>query len=171
MSLNIKSCITRPTLTDLNPAELNYYPFMFSLDKCSGNCNSNDDISTKICTPSKIKDINVKLFNMITNKNEAKKWQKILHETANANVIVQLAIQIKNQCRPKKYRKSKKDYSWNPSTSTCENSRYLKHIVDVSVIVFDEIIYIKDIVSKSMTNMKNTISANVTSIVSLNFNN
>ena len=26
----------RLTLIDLNPAELNYYPFMISLDKCNG---------------------------------------------------------------------------------------------------------------------------------------
>ena len=49
MSLNNKPCITIPTLIDLNPAELNYYPFMISLDKCSGSCNAVDDLSTTIC--------------------------------------------------------------------------------------------------------------------------
>ena len=38
-----------PTLIDLNPAELNYYPFMISLDKCSGSFNAVDDLSTTIC--------------------------------------------------------------------------------------------------------------------------
>ena len=32
-------CMLRPTLTDLNPPELKYYPFMISLDKCNGSCN------------------------------------------------------------------------------------------------------------------------------------
>ena len=50
--------------------ELNYYPFMFSLDKCSGSCNAADDLSTKICVPSKAKD-NVQVFNMIARINEA----------------------------------------------------------------------------------------------------
>ena len=36
--------------------------------------NSVDDISTKICDSSKIKDINIKIFNMITNKNKLKQW-------------------------------------------------------------------------------------------------
>ena len=62
----------RPTLIDLNPVELNYYPFMIILDKYSGCCNSVDDLSAKICILSKTKDINVKVFNMITNPNEAK---------------------------------------------------------------------------------------------------
>ena len=33
------------------------------------------------------------------------------------------------QCEFKNY-KCKKDYSWNPSTGICENSKYLKSIAD-----------------------------------------
>ena len=40
---------------------------MISLDKCTGSCNI---LSSKICVPKK--NVNVKAFNMITNKNEAK---------------------------------------------------------------------------------------------------
>ena len=39
------------------------YPFKISLDKCSG---SSDALLLKICVS---KDINVKAFSMITNKN------------------------------------------------------------------------------------------------------
>ena len=62
-------CMVRPTLVDLNPIELKYYPLMISLDKCNRNCSV---LSPKICVPKKAKDINVKTFNMITNKNETK---------------------------------------------------------------------------------------------------
>ena len=64
----------RPNLIDLNHVEFNYYPFVISLDKCSGNCNSVNDLYTETCVPSKTKDRNVKVFHMITNKNEIKKW-------------------------------------------------------------------------------------------------
>ena len=37
----------RPTLTDLNPVALKYYPLMISLNKCNGSCNSIHDLSTK----------------------------------------------------------------------------------------------------------------------------
>ena len=40
----------RSTLIDLNPIELNNYPFMISLDKCNGTCNVFDDLSAKICS-------------------------------------------------------------------------------------------------------------------------
>ena len=48
---------------------LNYYPFMISLNKCTRSCNV---LSPKICVPTETKDINVKAFNMITNKDEAR---------------------------------------------------------------------------------------------------
>ena len=43
---------------------------MISLDKYSESCNV---LSPKICVPKETEDINVEVFNMITNKNEAKK--------------------------------------------------------------------------------------------------
>ena len=44
---------------------------MINLNKCSGSCNL---LFPKICVPKKKqkKNINVKAFNMITNRNEAK---------------------------------------------------------------------------------------------------
>ena len=74
VSLNNGPCMTRCTLIDLNPIDLRYYPFMISLDKCRGSCNFVDNLSTKIYVPSKTKDINVKVFNMITQKMKVKQW-------------------------------------------------------------------------------------------------
>ena len=88
---NNEPCMIRPILIDLNPVELNYYPFMVSLDKCSGRCNYVDDLSTKICDSSKTKYINVKVFNMIANIKEV--TLLIKHVSIS---IVQHVIQIKN---------------------------------------------------------------------------
>ena len=44
---------------------------MISLGKCNGDFHAVDEISTKICVPSKIKDVNVKVFITITRINEA----------------------------------------------------------------------------------------------------
>ena len=40
MSLINKPCMIRPTLVDLNHVDLNYYPFMISLDKFNGSCDA-----------------------------------------------------------------------------------------------------------------------------------
>ena len=39
MSLNDDPFMFIPSLIDLNPVELKYYPFIISLDKCNGSCN------------------------------------------------------------------------------------------------------------------------------------
>ena len=56
---------------DLNPIELEWYPFMISLDKCNGSCNA---LSPKISVPKKKTYFNA--FNMITHKNEVKTVEK-----------------------------------------------------------------------------------------------
>ena len=84
LPLNDEPCMVRPTLIDLNPVEFKYYPFMASLDKSSGSCNA---LSSKICVPSKTKDINVKAFNMITTKNEAKIMEIWNNKTLAVSVL------------------------------------------------------------------------------------
>ena len=59
VSVNNEPCMTRPTLIDSNPIELNYYLFVINLDKFNGSCNVVDDLSTKISVPTKTKDVNV----------------------------------------------------------------------------------------------------------------
>ena len=65
--------MVRPILINLSPVKLKNYPFIISLDKCTGICNA---LSPKICVPKETKEINVKVFDMITNKNKAKIMQK-----------------------------------------------------------------------------------------------
>ena len=67
--LNDEPCMIRPTIIVMNTVELKYYPFMISLDKSTGSCNV---LSSKICVPKETKDINIKVFNMIINKDKAK---------------------------------------------------------------------------------------------------
>ena len=147
--------MVRPIPIDLCPAELKYYPFMISLDKCNGSCNV---LSPKIRVPKETNDINVKVFNMITNKNEAKTIVnniscyckcKFNSTTYNSN---QKWNNKSCQCECKSYRTCKKDYSWNPSRCICENSKYLKSIADTSVIVLDQITSVIGIVSTKLTN-------------------
>ena len=50
LSLNDEPCMVRSALTDLNPIEHKYYPFMISLDKFNGSCSV---LSAKIRVPKK----------------------------------------------------------------------------------------------------------------------
>ena len=111
LSLNDEPCMIRRILIDLNPPDLQYYSFMISLDKCTGSCNV---LSPEMCVPKKTKDKNVKVLNMITNKNEAK--------------IIRKHISYVYQCKF-----NSKYYCCNPSTCIRVNSNYLKSIDDTSV--------------------------------------
>ena len=53
MFLNDEPCMVRLTLIDISLAELKHYPFMISLNKCSG---SFDVFSPKIYVPKETKD-------------------------------------------------------------------------------------------------------------------
>ena len=158
----------RPTLINMNPVELKYYPFMISLNKCAGSCNV---LSLKTCVSKEKKDINVKAFNMIPCQDEAKamtghiscdcKW-KFNSASCNLN---QKWNNKTYKCEYKNCHKSKKDYSWNRSTYTCEKSKYFKSVADPSLTECNEIIFVMDIVSTKKTN---TIATNVTSTASIN---
>ena len=131
--LNDEPCMVRPTLIDMNPVELKFYPFMISLDQCTGSCNV---FSPKICVPKETKDINVKVFNLIANKNEAKTMTE--HISCDCKCKFNSTKCISNQkwnnktCQweCKNHRTCQKDYSWNPSTYISENSKNLKSIAD-----------------------------------------
>ena len=88
----------RPFLVDLNPVELKYYPPMIDLEKCSGSCNSVGDLFIELIYKNmcfQLKDVNVRVFDMITSKTEAKTMLKHIHVIVNANSIAQRAIKIK----------------------------------------------------------------------------
>ena len=71
--MNNQSCTVRPTLIDLNPDKLLYYPFIVNLDRCDGSCNTVEDLLGTICVPNKIQDINLKVFNMSKGTNEPRR--------------------------------------------------------------------------------------------------
>ena len=62
----------RQILIELNLGELCYYPFIISMNRYDGNCNTIKDPFGKINVPTKMKDVNLKVFNMIKGIYESK---------------------------------------------------------------------------------------------------
>ena len=143
---------------DLNHVEFKCYHFLISLDKCSGSCNI---LSPKIYLPKETKDINVKTFNMITKKNEAKTITKHISCDCKCKLISTTCSSNQKwnnetcQCKCKNHCTCKKDYNWNPRTCTCENSKCSKSIADTLAIECDELMSVINIV---LTKMANTIA-------------
>ena len=77
------SCISmnnqvRPEIINVNSNEPVFYPFSIKTSKCSGSCNNINDPYAKICVPDAVKDLNVKVFNVMSRTNETRhiKWQE-----------------------------------------------------------------------------------------------
>ena len=79
MSLNNEQCEARPALTDLDPAEFNYYLLMIWSGKFNQICNILTSISGRIYDPNKTEDVNLSDFNLITRINELQTLTK--HES------------------------------------------------------------------------------------------
>ena len=63
VSMNNQECKIRTKILDINNNEPVFYPFSIIINKCSGSCNNINDPYAKLCVPSSIKNINVKVFN------------------------------------------------------------------------------------------------------------
>ena len=68
----------RSTLITLNPDELHYYSFILILDRCDENGNTFEDPFVIICVLSKIKDVDLKEFNMVKGKFKSKTLVKLI---------------------------------------------------------------------------------------------
>ena len=73
MHFNEKSkCKVRAEIININSNKPVFYPFSIKTSKCSGSCNNINDPYAKICVPDVIKDLNVKVFNLMSGTNETR---------------------------------------------------------------------------------------------------
>ena len=79
VSLNNQECKVRPGIVNINSKESVFYPFSIRTSKYSGSCNNINDPYAKLCVPDVVKNLNVKVFNLMSRTNETRhvEW----HET------------------------------------------------------------------------------------------
>ena len=65
-----QECRARTKIIDVNNDEPVFYHFSIKVNKCSGSCNNINDPYDKLCVPDIIKNINVKVFNLMSRINE-----------------------------------------------------------------------------------------------------
>ena len=78
ISMKNQECETRPQVINNYSNNPIFYPFSIKTNKCSGNCNNINNPYGKICVPDVIKDLNVKVFNLMSRTNETRfiKWHE-----------------------------------------------------------------------------------------------
>ena len=74
LSVINQKCMARPKILDVNEGigEALFYPYNVLVDKCSGSCNTLDDLMSRICVPNIIKNLNIKVYNFLMRLNETR---------------------------------------------------------------------------------------------------
>ena len=114
ISMKNQECKTRPQVVNVNSNNPIFYPFSIKISKCSGNCNNINDPYSKICVPDIIKNLNIKVFNLMSTTNETRyiKW----HETCKCKCRLDAIV-----CSNKQH--------WNNDKCRCE----CKELIDKGV--------------------------------------
>ena len=76
VSMNNKAWKVRPKIVDINSNNPIFYPFSVKINRCTGNCNNINDPYARIRVPDIVKNLNVKVFNLmsLTNATRSIKW-------------------------------------------------------------------------------------------------
>ena len=79
ISMKNQECKTRPEIININSNNTIFYPFSIKINKCSGNCNNISDPYARLCIPDAVKNLNLKVYNLMTLANETRHIK--CHET------------------------------------------------------------------------------------------
>ena len=104
-SMNNQECKVRPEIANLKRDEPVFFPFNFKTSKCSGSSNNINKPYVKLCAPDVVKNLNVKVFNLMLRTNETRhiEWR----ETCKCKCILDASV-----CNNKQ--------SWNNDKCWCE---------------------------------------------------
>ena len=131
--INSQECKSRPQVVNVNGDEPAFFPFSIKTSKCSSSCININHPYAKICVPDVVKNLNFKVFNLMSRTNETKhtEW----HETCKceckfgANICNNKQRWNKNECRCE-YKElidkgvCNKEFIWNPSNCECECDKW-----------------------------------------------
>ena len=65
ISIKNQQCKVRPNIVDVSSNNPIFYPFSVKVKRCSGNCNNINNPYARICVSDSVKNLNVKVFNLM----------------------------------------------------------------------------------------------------------
>ena len=129
ISMKNQECKVRHETVNVNSDEPVFYPFSIKTSKCSGSCNIINDPYAKLCVPDVVKNMNIKVFNLMPRTNETRhvNW----HERCKCKCRLDANIcNSKQRWNKDKWRCECKElinkgicdkrFIWNPSNCECE---------------------------------------------------
>ena len=120
-----------------------FFPFIIKTRKCSGSCYNINSPYTKLCVPDVVKNLNVKMFNLVSGTNETRRieWHKPVSVNIDLTVVFATInnvgmIDDKCECKCKELIDKNvcdKGFILNPSNceyecyKSCDFSEYLDY--------------------------------------------
>ena len=80
----------RPEIVNVNSDEPVFFPFSIKASKCCGSCNNINDPYAKMCVSDGVKNLNVKVFNIMSRTTETRhiEW----HETCKCKCRIEASV-------------------------------------------------------------------------------
>ena len=129
ISMKNEECKVRPEINNSNSNNPIFFPFSIKVNECNGSCNNINDPYARICVPDITKNLNGKVFNIISRTNETRhiKWHETCKCICRLDGIICNSKQRWNEdkciCECKELIDKglcDKGYIWNPSNCECE---------------------------------------------------
>ena len=78
VSMNNQECKIRSEIINFNTNEPMFYLYSIKINKCKSSFNTINDPYAKLCVTNSVKNINVKVFNLMSTTNETRhiEWRK-----------------------------------------------------------------------------------------------
>ena len=83
----------RPQIVNVNEDDTAFFPFSIKISKRSGSCNNINTLCAKLCVPDVVKNLHVKVFNLVSQTNETRRTE--WHVSVNVDLTV-LFVTINN---------------------------------------------------------------------------
>ena len=129
ISMKNQECKTRPQVVNVNGDEPVFFPFSIETSKYGGSRNNINYPYAKMCVPDVLKNLNVKVFNLMSRTNEARhtEWHRTckLECKFGGNICNNKQRRNKDKCRCQckeliDKRMCNKGFIWSPSKCECE---------------------------------------------------
>ena len=71
--MNNQECKIRQQIVNVNGNNPVFFPFSIKTNKCSGSCNNINNLCARLRAPDVIKNLNIKVFNLVLGTNETRR--------------------------------------------------------------------------------------------------
>ena len=129
ISVTNQECKVRSEIASVNGDDPVFFPIGIKTRKCSGSCNNINNPCAKLCVLDVVKNLNIKVFNLVSGTNETRRieWHETCKCTCRFNSSVcnnkQRWNDDKCRCECKELIDKgvcDKGSIWNPSNCECE---------------------------------------------------